>query len=108
MVSIERTTYGSWGNCVRLSNGKIELFATLDFGPRVIRFGFIGKTNMFCEDTEVESTASGEDFDELYGKDTAWFIRGGHRLWTSPEARPRSYYPDNEHVEVTEIANGII
>ena len=108
MVTIERTTYGNWGNCVRLSNGKIELFATLDFGPRVIRFGFIGKTNMFCEDTEVESTASGEDFDELYGKDTAWFIRGGHRLWTSPEARPRSYYPDNEPVEVTEIENGII
>ncbi len=108
MVSIERVSYGNWGNCVRLSNGSIELFATLDFGPRVIRFGFIDKVNMFCEDTAVESSASGEDFDKYYGEGKTWYIRGGHRLWTSPEASPRSYYPDNDPVKCEETENGVI
>ena len=108
MVNIEKVKYGSWGNCIKLSNDSIELYATLDFGPRIIRFGLIGGTNMFCEDINVESRLNGEDFDKLYGKDSTWYIRGGHRLWTSPEARPRSYYPDNDPVEVQEIENGII
>ncbi len=107
-MSLEQTTYGSWGNCLRLYNDKIELFITLDFGPRVIRFGWIGGQNLFCEDTKVESSASGEDFDQVYGKDAVWYIRGGHRLWTSPEARPRSYYPDNEPVAWEEIENGVL
>ncbi len=106
-MSLEQITYGSWGNCLRLSNGKAELIVTLDFGPRIIRFGWIGGQNIFCEDTEVVSSASGEDFDQHYGEGSAWYIRGGHRLWTSPEARPRSYYPDNEPVAWEEIENGV-
>ena len=51
-MSLEQTTYGSWGNCLRLSNGKAELFITLDFGPRIIRFGWVGGQNLFCEDTQ--------------------------------------------------------
>lgn len=108
MVTIEKVSYGSWGNCMRISNGSIELFATLDFGPRIIRFGFINGTNMFCEDTEATSTASGDGFDKHFGKDSKWYIRGGHRLWTSPEADPRSYYPDNDPVECEITDNSII
>ena len=107
-MSLEQVTYGNWGNCLRLFNEQAELFITLDFGPRVIRFGWIGGQNMFCEDTEVESSASGEDFDAVYGEGKTWYIRGGHRLWTSPEARPRSYYPDNEPVAWEEIENGVL
>lgn len=106
-MNLEQITYGNWGNCLRLFNEDIELFVTLDFGPRVIRFGRIGEQNLFCEDTNVESSQSGEDFDRVYGKGSVWYIRGGHRLWTSPEASPRSYYPDNEAVSWEEIPNGI-
>lgn len=108
MVKIEEVNYGQWGRCVRLSNGSIELLATLDFGPRVIRFGFIDGTNMFCEDVNVVSSASGSDFDKHYGEGATWYIRGGHRLWTSPEGDPRSYYPDNDPVVYEKIENGVI
>ena len=108
MITIEEVSYGKWGRCVRLSNGSIELLATLDFGPRVIRFGYIGGTNMFCEDVNVESSASGPEFDKHYGEGATWYIRGGHRLWTSPEGDPRSYYPDNDPVAYEKIENGII
>ncbi len=107
MVTIEKATYGEWGQCVRLTNGSIELYATLDFGPRVIRFGYVGGQNLFCEDSKVESSMSGPDMDERYGEGSTWYIRGGHRLWTSPEAAPRSYYPDNEPVACEQIENGV-
>ena len=68
MVTIEKATYGEWGQCVRLTNGSIELYATLDFGPRVIRFGYVGGQNLFCEDSKVESSMSGPDMDERYGE----------------------------------------
>ncbi len=29
-----------------------------------------------------------------------WCIYGGHRLWHSPEAQPRTYYPDNVPVKL--------
>jgi len=96
---IEKTAYGMWGECVRMANNEIELFATLDIGPRVIRFGYIGGGNIMCEDVEGKSLADGAEFDRRFGAGSAWYIHGGHRLWTSPEAMPRSYYPDNEKVD---------
>ena len=38
-----------WGNCVKLSNKKIEIVAALDFGPRIMRFNFVGEENIFHE-----------------------------------------------------------
>ena len=50
MIDIKETTYGQWGNCIRISNGSIELYATVDIGPRIIRFGKIGGGNVMFED----------------------------------------------------------
>ena len=47
---MEKIAYQGWNNCIRLSNGIIELVITADVGPRVIRFGFIGAQNEFDED----------------------------------------------------------
>ena len=106
---ITRTEYMGWKNNVKLSNGRIELIATLDVGPRIIRFGFNGGVNMFREYEETLGKTGGK----------TWNIYGGHRLWHAPEADPRSYYPDNwpikleEHdgfvrlVQPTEKATGI-
>jgi hypothetical protein len=44
---IETVEYGGWPNCIRLSNGEIELVATTDVGPRIIRLGFVGGQNLF-------------------------------------------------------------
>ena len=87
---IEKVHYAQWQNNYRLSDGRLEAIVTADVGPRVIRFGFAGGPNEFAELFEHRlATPLGE-----------WRIYGGHRLWHSPEAMPRSYCPDNEPVEV--------
>ncbi len=35
-------------------------------------------------------------------------LYGGHRLWHSPEAMPRSYVPDDDGCGVDEIENGVV
>ncbi len=87
---ITRTEYGGWKNNVKLSNGQLELIATLDVGPRIIRFGFVGGPNVLKEFPEqMGSTGESE-----------WKIRGGHRLWHAPEAKPRTYALDNGPVNL--------
>ena len=111
MVEISEVKYGEWGNCIRLSDGVNELFATLDFGPRIIRFSAIGKDNMFFEDKDDNFNAESmkEESGKYYGTDKGvWHIRGGHRLWVSPEYVSPTYYPDNAPVSYEQIETGII
>jgi hypothetical protein len=90
-VKVERVTYFNQPDCIRLSNGTVEVIVTTAIGPRVIRYGFIGGDNLLAElpDTSV-MTELGE-----------WKPWGGHRLWTAPEHMPRSYSPDNSPVDAT-------
>ncbi len=92
MVKVERIAYGGWPNCLRLSNGVVELVATLDVGPRIIHFGFAGGENEFKEYRETLGATGGAE----------WRIYGGHRLWYAPEDPVRTYYPDNGPVAVEE------
>jgi len=87
---IEKIAYAGWPNCYRLTEGRIELIATSDVGPRIIRLGFVGRENLFGGLEEQFGLTGGEE----------WRLYGGHRFWHSPEAKPRSYYPDNEPIEV--------
>lgn len=96
-VSIEKVAYQGWNNCIRLSNGVVEALILTDVGPRVLRFGFIGKENMLCEVSESYGQTGGDKFN----------MYGGHRLWHSPEHRQRTYEPDNETVEYIEIEGGV-
>ena len=96
-LTIENLSYTAWANNVRLSNGELELVATLDVGPRIIRFGRVGKPNVFGE------------FEEQLGHagETKWMLRGGHRLWVAPENKPETYEPDNEPVGLDRLNDGI-
>ncbi|MBC7765445.1 MAG: hypothetical protein H7Y41_03085 [Hyphomonadaceae bacterium] len=105
-TKIEEIQYGSWGRCVSISNEQVDLVATLDIGPRIIRFGVIGKPNMFFEDTARVANIASEDRSAFNGD--IWYLYGGHRLWTSPEAAPRSYYPDNHPVQYELVENGVL
>lgn len=107
MVKIEKVNYKTFGNCVKISNDICELYVTVDFGPRIIRYSLLGKENMMKEDSEFASFHCGKDFDDLFGKGSTWYIRGGHRLWFSPEQKPATYYPDNFPVKYENIENGI-
>lgn len=87
---MERISYKGWPNCYRLANGLIDLVVTADVGPRIIRLGFVGQDNEFKEFADMLGQTGGDE----------WRIYGGHRLWHAPEALPRTYYPDNEPVQV--------
>jgi hypothetical protein len=86
--TMEKITYGGWPNCIRLSNSKIELIATTDVGPRIIRFGYIDGQNLFKECKEELGKTGGDK----------WQIYGGHRLWHAPEDPKRTYCPDNSPI----------
>lgn len=89
-VKVEKVAYLNLPNCYKLSNGTVELIVTTDVGPRIIRYGFKGEDNMFAE---IPDTTVKTDFGE-------WKPLGGHRLWSAPEAWPRSYVPDNSPIEL--------
>jgi hypothetical protein len=86
---IETVDFGGWPNCIRLSNGEIEVIATTDVGPRIIRVGFVGGQNLL------------HNYPATLGRtgDKEWHNYGGHRLWHAPEVFPRTYAPDNVPVE---------
>lgn len=86
---MEKVEYGGWPNCIRLSNGEIELIATTDVGPRVMRFGFVGGQNLLKEIEGDMGKTGGEK----------WVPYGGHRLWHAPEVTSRTYAPDNAPVK---------
>ncbi|MES1257729.1 MAG: hypothetical protein ABUS51_04835 [Acidobacteriota bacterium] len=96
-VQIEKTAWGGWPNCYRISNGEIELMVTGDIGPRIMRFGFPGGQNFF------------KVFDDQLGKsgEPDWQLRGGHRIWLAPEDFKRTYARDNDPVEI-EIQDGVL
>ena len=52
---MERVTYFNQPNCIRLSNGAVEVILTTAIGPRVIRYGFIGGDNLLGEVPEPAS-----------------------------------------------------
>ncbi len=96
-IKIKKINYGQYGDCVQISNDKVDLVITVEVGPRIIRYGFTGEENEFCEGAQKVVSIGNDE----------WKIRGGHRLWHSPESKPRSYMPDNDPVEWWKIENGI-
>lgn len=88
-LTMEVVAYGGWSDCIRLSNGSLELVITTAVGPRIVRCGFEGGQNLFAE-FEADLGRTG---------DPQWRPYGGHRLWHAPESVPRTYFPDNDPVE---------
>lgn len=109
MIQLTESTYKTFGRCLTISNGSVEAVVTLDIGPRIIRFAKIGGENVMMENTEksINQLEAASEFADKFGADKGvWYIYGGHRLWTSPEELPRSYYPDNEPVVYEKVEGG--
>lgn len=96
-VKISKTEFAGWPNCIKISNGIVDLIVTTDVGPRIIFYGFKGGPNHM------------KVFADQAGKTGAdeWMSYGGHRLWHSPEERPRTYDEDNFPCEWKKVENGI-
>jgi len=97
-VIIVKKEYKGWKNCISMSNDFIELIATTDVGPRIISLSFHNDKNVFCEFEEFLGTTGGDE----------WKIYGGHRLWHSPESKPRTYEPDNSKISWRKKKNSIV
>lgn len=87
-----------WSRCLRLSNGDVELVATLDVGPRILSYRLLGGTEVLKRFDDQMGTAG----------DPSWMIRGGHRLWLAPEDPGVTYYPDNAPVKLDEPSPGVV
>ncbi|RRJ94645.1 hypothetical protein Ga0100231_010150 [Opitutaceae bacterium TAV4] len=86
------------GNAHVLSTPAFELAVTTDVGPRVVSLRSTkGKAgNLFLSlDAKTEQRLNG------------YLLRGGHRLWHSPEHVVRSYQPDDDPLAVKPLKNGI-
>ena len=96
-IKIDKINFLGWENSIKLSNGIIDVVATTDIGPRIVRFGFENDVNEFNLDPKTIGLKGGDEY-RYYG---------GHRLWHSPEDRKRTYIPDNDEVDWDEIENGV-
>lgn len=94
---LEQIDYQGWKDCLRISNGAVELIATAEIGPRLIYFGVPDQENVFAE-TEGDLGKTGGE---------KWRVYGGHRLWHAPEDPVRTYQPDNAPIEIQESGTSI-
>ncbi len=97
-VQISEVRYKNFGRCLKIENAFVELLVTLDVGPRVIRYAIRGGTNVFFEDKTRQFQHDEKAMMDYYGRGACWYIYGGHRIWTSPEYMPQTYFPDNNRV----------
>lgn len=94
---MKKISVGGHKKCIELVSGSFRLAVTTLVGPRIIAGTIDGSDNIFQVLPAVPFS----------GCDTGFTLYGGHRLWHSPEALPRSYAADNDPVEVVETADGI-
>lgn len=90
MITFTQEKFLTATNCIKLSNGKIDMLVSLDFGPRILFFGSPGGKNQLY--------VNQKDFQENRGQESYRFY-GGHRLWAAPEDPLKTYVPDNEPVQ---------
>lgn len=80
-----------------LENETLRLEYLTTAGPRIVRFSRPGEPNLLAELPDVHiKTPLGP-----------YYFRGGHRLWSAPEAIPDTYTPDNDGVKVEEFPGGV-
>ncbi len=85
------------GNPTGIIENKYVRLEYLSLAPRIVRLNLKGFENLFAD-------LGNEGLSTPYGE---FHLRGGHRLWHSPEAMPRTYLPDAQGVAITDIPNGV-
>jgi len=90
-VKIEEREFGGFNTKLRSLNNVLVGIAT-DIGPRILYLASSRRPefNLFGVLPEA-GVQTPEGF---------WRIYGGHRLWSSPEAKPRSYSMDDKPVKI--------
>ena len=108
MIKAEIKDYLNYGKVIVISNGIVEAYITVDIGPRIIRYGFVGGRNIMNDNRAAVEPKDDKAFEKFYGIGKKWEILGGHRIWISPENYPNSYYPDLDPVKYEITAFGAV
>ncbi len=95
---MKKTTVEFHTDCIELESGPFRIAVTTRVGPRVIGAFVENSPNLFRVMPD----------EPLPNCPTGFKLYGGHRLWHSPEAMPRTYAPDNAPVTVQETSAGIM
>lgn len=81
-----------------LENGFLRLEYLTQAGPRLVRLSLAGSSeNILAELPNLQVPT-------VWGR---YRFLGGHRLWHSPEAMPRTYVPDDTGLQVEQLADGV-
>lgn len=97
VVNILEINYKHYGKCLKITNSVVEIMVTIEYGPRIVKYGYVSGRNQFAEDVNNKISTSHGDY----------YIIGGHRFWHLPENKDRTYIPDNKKVEYESIFNGV-
>lgn len=95
-MELTEMEYENFGRCVRITNGIIDCVVTIETGPRILRFGFIGEKNIFYTDQERKYQRQTEAAPASSDKNTVYNLYGGHRLQICQS--PQIDLPDNSPV----------
>lgn len=86
------------GRLLWVSDGHMELAATLDVGLRLIHLSLCGMENLYYRQPA--------DLSDGVFTDQGWRLLGGHRFWLAPESE-NSYWPETQPVSYMLHENGI-
>lgn len=95
-MKLSKTEYRG-GEALVLSTRMLELIVTTAVGPRIVSLrSLAGEAgNLFLQLPPDEPRYHG------------YYLRGGHRLWHSPEHIVRTYQPDDEPLTVKMLPKGV-
>ncbi len=96
---MKKCTVGIHKGCVELGGDALRVAVTTQVGPRIIGC-FIGKDSKFNHFVVLPP-------EPMPQPANGFTLYGGHRLWHSPEACPRTYEPDNMPVQVKDCDTGV-
>lgn len=90
-VDVSNITYKGYGRCLRVVNNVVEIIVTIEYGPRIIKYGYVNGKNHFAENIENKISTSYGDY----------YIIGGHRFCDE------LCIPDNKKVDYELIPGGV-
>ena len=106
-MEIKEIDLEHFGHCVRMTNGILDLIVTVDFGPRIIHFGFSGEENILFCDPERNYQIPGTGSENTDDSARTFYYYGGHRVWLSYGRQPKEIFPDNDPVVYTILPEGV-
>lgn len=90
MAEWKKIEYHGWQNCYLFEGDFVKLIVTGDVGPRILYCSGAEGVNQFYENP-LDLGCSGGQTQRFYG---------GHRFWTAPEDKVRTYVPDNFPIDI--------